>query len=244
MVRAHAIKRIKDYIGNEPFMLTYGDGVSDVDISKLVELRDKSQNIDRVDNYELTPNQLGVYFDCIKNPEKIGYNLPKKMVLDKCIDSNKLKESILKAIDLHPYLKNRITIKEGRVFNQPSFELAVEGIEIEEIEELSQDVLDDFIKPFNIIDNQLFRFKIYETPSNIVLLADFHHLIVDGTSLNILFNDISAIYDDEEDRLVDVESDAYEYISNENNFQLSDLSSASEAFFEKCSFSQYKTWIG
>ena len=201
-------------------------------ISKLVELRDKSQNIDRVDNYELTPNQLGVYFDCIKNPEKIGYNLPKKMVLDKCIDSNKLKESILKAIDLHPYLKNRITIKEGRVFNQPSFELAVEGIEIEEIEELSQDVLDDFIKPFNIIDNQLFRFKIYETPSNIVLLADFHHLIVDGTSLNILFNDISAIYDDEEDRLVDVESDAYEYISNENNFQLSDLSSASEAFFD------------
>jgi glucose-1-phosphate cytidylyltransferase len=30
------IKRIQSYIGNEPFMLTYGDGVSDVDISKLV----------------------------------------------------------------------------------------------------------------------------------------------------------------------------------------------------------------
>ena len=31
------VKRIKDYIGNEPFMLTYGDGVSDIDIAKLVE---------------------------------------------------------------------------------------------------------------------------------------------------------------------------------------------------------------
>lgn len=31
------VKRIQKYIGNEPFMLTYGDGVSDVDISKLVE---------------------------------------------------------------------------------------------------------------------------------------------------------------------------------------------------------------
>jgi len=30
------IKRVKDYIGNEPFMLTYGDGVSDVNISDLV----------------------------------------------------------------------------------------------------------------------------------------------------------------------------------------------------------------
>jgi len=31
------IKRVQKYIGNETFMLTYGDGVSDVDIDKLVE---------------------------------------------------------------------------------------------------------------------------------------------------------------------------------------------------------------
>ncbi len=31
------VKRVQKYIGNEPFMLTYGDGVSDVDIGKLVE---------------------------------------------------------------------------------------------------------------------------------------------------------------------------------------------------------------
>lgn len=30
------IKRIAPYVGNEPFMMTYGDGVCDVDISKLV----------------------------------------------------------------------------------------------------------------------------------------------------------------------------------------------------------------
>ena len=31
------IKRIQKYVGNEPFLLTYGDGVSNVDIGKLVE---------------------------------------------------------------------------------------------------------------------------------------------------------------------------------------------------------------
>lgn len=31
------VKRVKDYIGNEPFMLTYGDGVSDVNITELVK---------------------------------------------------------------------------------------------------------------------------------------------------------------------------------------------------------------
>lgn len=30
------VKRIKDYIGNEDFMLTYGDGVADVDIDELL----------------------------------------------------------------------------------------------------------------------------------------------------------------------------------------------------------------
>ncbi|MBO4338355.1 MAG: glucose-1-phosphate cytidylyltransferase [Clostridia bacterium] len=31
------IKRIQEYVGDEPFMLTYGDGVSNIDINKLLE---------------------------------------------------------------------------------------------------------------------------------------------------------------------------------------------------------------
>jgi glucose-1-phosphate cytidylyltransferase len=31
------IKRVKDYIGNEPFMLTYGDGVGNINIKELVD---------------------------------------------------------------------------------------------------------------------------------------------------------------------------------------------------------------
>jgi len=35
------IKRIEDYVKGEPFMLTYGDGVSDIDLNKLVEFHKK-----------------------------------------------------------------------------------------------------------------------------------------------------------------------------------------------------------
>lgn len=31
------IKKVKEYIGNEPFMLTYGDGVGDINIPELIE---------------------------------------------------------------------------------------------------------------------------------------------------------------------------------------------------------------
>lgn len=39
------IKRIQKYVGNEPFMLTYGDGVSDVDINKLVDFHKEQRKI-------------------------------------------------------------------------------------------------------------------------------------------------------------------------------------------------------
>lgn len=39
------IKRIQKYVGNSPFMLTYGDGVSNINIKKLVEFHKKSKKM-------------------------------------------------------------------------------------------------------------------------------------------------------------------------------------------------------
>lgn len=39
------VKRIQKYIGHEPFMLTYGDGVSDVDLNRLLEQHHASDKI-------------------------------------------------------------------------------------------------------------------------------------------------------------------------------------------------------
>ncbi len=39
------IKRVQPYIGNEPFMMTYGDAVCDVNISELVEFHKKNGKI-------------------------------------------------------------------------------------------------------------------------------------------------------------------------------------------------------
>lgn len=39
------VKRIKDYVGNEPFMLTYGDGLADVDLAALLEVHRKSGKV-------------------------------------------------------------------------------------------------------------------------------------------------------------------------------------------------------
>ena len=36
------LKRVKDYVGNETFCFTYGDGISDIDISKLISFHENN----------------------------------------------------------------------------------------------------------------------------------------------------------------------------------------------------------
>ena len=45
------VKRVKDYVGNEPFMLTYGDAVGDINIKELVEYHKKSSKIGTISVY-------------------------------------------------------------------------------------------------------------------------------------------------------------------------------------------------
>ena len=49
---AGRILRAKEYIGNEPFMLTYGDGVGDVDIKALIENHKKSGKLCTLTAYQ------------------------------------------------------------------------------------------------------------------------------------------------------------------------------------------------
>lgn len=51
------IKRVQKYIGDEPFMLTYGDGVCDVDIQKLVAFHRSHGKIATLTSVRLQPTK-------------------------------------------------------------------------------------------------------------------------------------------------------------------------------------------
>jgi glucose-1-phosphate cytidylyltransferase len=56
---AGRIKRIQSYVGNETFMLTYGDGVSDVDINELVAFHKKTGSLATLTSIQL-PGRFGI----------------------------------------------------------------------------------------------------------------------------------------------------------------------------------------
>jgi len=55
------IRRVRDYVGNETFCLTYGDGVADVDLRALLEFHKKSGRLATLTGVQ-TPSRFG----CIK----------------------------------------------------------------------------------------------------------------------------------------------------------------------------------
>lgn len=51
------VKRIKRFVGNEPFLLTYGDAVSDIDVSKLIDSHQKSGKVGTISVYNFGQNK-------------------------------------------------------------------------------------------------------------------------------------------------------------------------------------------
>ena len=57
---AGRLKRIEKYVGNEPFMFTYGDGVSDVNITQLIEFHKKQKSYATLTAVQ-PPGRFGVF---------------------------------------------------------------------------------------------------------------------------------------------------------------------------------------
>ncbi len=178
--------------------------------------------------YPLTQNQMGVYFDCVKNPEKLTYNLPKCIRFGNDIGPEKLKNTLLDVIGKHSYIKTRFVMKDGEIYQERRDDLDVD-IKIHE-GTVDDKIKNEFIKPFSLYDGHLFRFEIYRSPEETCLLADFHHIIVDGTALNVLFNEIGTVYDG---GAVDEEKyDGFDLSLDELEIEKSQLYRDAEFYFE------------
>ncbi len=147
--------------------------------------------------YPLTQNQLGVYFDCAKQPGTLKYNIPAALFVAADIDAQKLADALTMVIEAHPYLKTNLamhgqTMKQVR---QDEREVCVPVYSVSE-SELKQ-AKDNFVKPFDLFKGPLFRAAVYKTPKSVYLLLDFHHLIFDGGSMDILLKELERAYEGE-----------------------------------------------
>ena len=142
--------------------------------------------------YPISKTQEGIFVECASKADSTTYNIPFLFKLDKKIDLKKLEESLIKALDNHPYLKTTLKMNEdGDILALRKEEKSVVSLIKGEIDKSK------LIRPFKLLNSPLYRIEIYEGKDNYLYL-DFHHIICDGTSEAIFLQDLSKAYKGEE----------------------------------------------
>ncbi len=152
-------------------------------------------SLENKNEYLLTPSQLGIFSNYILDTQSIVYNTGFEIKLEKNIDTKKLIKSIEVSILNHSSLFSKIYIKESK----PYFKVREKSIKIDltETNEIEySEIKKNFIKPFDLLKDLLFKVKVYKTEKQIYILMDFNHIIIDGHSINILLEDIINVYND------------------------------------------------
>ncbi len=147
-------------------------------------------------DYKLSQTQLGIYVECMSQQGKALYNNAMLFKLADDIDTNRLARACEAVVEAHPYIKTRLFVDEQghprqRRNDEEPYHQQVESMTEAEFVQLKSQLE----QPFLLLSDQLFRIRILKCMGSVYLFMDFHHIIFDGTSMQVLLHDLSAAYD-------------------------------------------------
>ena len=176
----------------------------------------------------LSKVQYGLYVECVNHTGEICYNLPYLYVLDKSLDEERLRKAVEQAIKSHPTLFTRIELTdEGEPMQTIDMEQEEWTLAIEDVEDI-KDRVAQLVVPFDIYKDRLFHIHLLRDKDHLYLFLDYHHIIVDGTSMSILLHDIN---------------DAYNGIAIQGEgISLAEVASNEEALRQSPAFEEAKQW--
>lgn len=167
------------------------------DLSRLIKDKQAAEKKDHTftntnDKLYLLKSQVSFLNSQLVDKDNLSNNVSLIIKFNEVLNYNKLIYTIEKIINRHNILRAYIAdiqTKEVRYSNST-------GIVIEDIpnQENMNNIISGFIKPFEM-NGTLFRMGISKlTNKEWLFIWDFHHLLVDGISLNILYDEFVSIY--------------------------------------------------
>ena len=142
----------------------------------------------------LTKSQYGIYVESAGHKGEICYNLPYLYTLDGNLDEARLRRAVETAVNAHPTLFTRIVSgDDGEPMQcvEPGNEPWT--LDVEKIDDIGS-VKATLVAPFDLAEDRLFRIRLLRDARHWYLFIDYHHIIVDGTSMHLLLNDIDKAY--------------------------------------------------
>ncbi len=172
-----------------------------IDFIKRLKLKNQATKITPAEvreYYGLSYAQSRIYFISELYNDTTLYNMPFYKDIKGPLNVEKLEDSLHKVVMRHESFRTSFRILD-RIPAQKihrNIEFAVE--KIEGTEEEVNDIIKQFIRPFDLTNAPLIRVGLIRIhDEHHVLIIDMHHIISDGFSLNVLIQDFKAFYNDE-----------------------------------------------
>ena len=192
----------------------------------------KLDNIDEADkkcreiSYRLTKTQQEIYEYQQVSPNNCMYNIATLIrVYD--INADELSHALEQVIANHPSLLTVLHKDDSGNIMQSYAPEFMKKIEVEKIsEEDLMKIKDDLIRPYEMLNQPLYRCRVFSTPVASYFFVDFHHIICDGFSTTILSKEIVRALSGEE-----LKKDYYYYVLSKR-LEAEDHSPEAKKYFE------------
>ena len=163
-------------------------------LEKYVMLAPKIRTYEKREVYPLTGSQKGIFAECSKNLQSTVYNIPFLFELDPAVDIQKLSDAVAKMVSAHSYLLTQVYLDDkGEMVQRPCNDTFMPEV-IEITNAKFEHLKEELVRPFKLEKGRLFRAEIYLTEDRKYLFTDFHHIVADGNSYDIIFADINKAY--------------------------------------------------
>ena len=163
-------------------------------LEKYVMLAPKIRTYEKREVYPLTGSQKGIFAECSKNLQSTIYNIPFLFELDPAVDIQKLSDAVAKMVSAHSYLLTQVYLDDkGEMVQRPCNDTFMPEV-IETTNAKFEHLKEELVRPFKLEKGRLFRAEIYLTEDRKYLFTDFHHIVADGNSYDIIFADINKAY--------------------------------------------------
>ncbi|MBU8894065.1 hypothetical protein KRR26_00540 [Corallococcus sp. M34] len=140
------------------------------------------------------------------NPGGTAYHLPVAFRMEGALDTRALRLALETIEHRHEALRTSFDSSRGLVVQRvrPPGAFRMSSVSLRELEpsqegfaaRLQEALAREAWRPFDLLRDPLFRATLFELrDDDHVLLLNFHHIIYDGWSQDVLFREVSALYD-------------------------------------------------
>jgi len=158
----------------------------------LTDKKSTAQTAAQVSSIRISGVQRGIYLECMKNPLSTSYNVPFICNFEPDTDVAALADAVKKIIAAHPSVNIHFELRDEEIM-QVTNKNAAPAIPVHELE--AEDFAafkNNFVRPFKLDAEPLYRIEIVKTPARVSLFVDFHHLIFDGASMNLFLANLKT----------------------------------------------------